>query len=981
MTPFPRRAAALSRLRALLLIVLAALLLCPLPASSAAVIKSENDDRDYRYLELDNGIQVLLVSDPHSDTAAASLNVRVGSASDPADRQGLAHFLEHMLFLGTEKYPQPGEYQAFIRAHGGSHNAYTDFDDTNYFFSVEGGHLEPALDRFSQFFVSPLFTPAYVEREINAVHSEYQMKLASEHWRINAARKAVMNPEHPDSRFAIGSLETLADRPGQPVREDLLAFYRAHYSAERMSLVLLGREPLAELEGWARDKFSQVPRREAARTPVAAPLFRPDTLPKRLDAVPLKDQKRLQLSFPVPSVEAYYRSKPLVYLADLLGHEGEGSLLSLLKARGWVDALAASGGRNMGTETTLELDLTLTDAGVEAVDGIVAQIFAYLRLIERDGINEWRFEEHGKLAAIDFRFAEKGNPMHYASSLARVVPRYPPEDLLRAGYLWQDYDPQLIHDYLGRLTPENVLVTVTAPGLPTELVEPWFGTRYAVQDIPAATLAVWRQAEADPMLTTPAPNPFVPEDLALKAPAQESAIPERIEAQPGFALWWLQDQRFRVPRAEFRVSVESPRARDGAGAQALLQLYTRSVEESLNEFAYPARLAGLGFSLSPTLSGFTVEISGYSDRQERLLERLLTALRAPEISPQRFADVKAALTRRLENASRDDPSDQAFAELSHLLIAPYWSDAEILEALRPLTLEDLHAFTPALLAELEVNALAHGNLLAAGARALGEAVQRALVAPAKVVAVPDPQVVQLPAGPRLPLREIPVSQSDSALAFYVQGHDTRLESRARMGLLAQVIASPFYEELRTEQQLGYLVFAAAMPLLEVPGLVFAVQSPVAGPEELLAAVEDFLQHEGEHQVELGEAAVDRHKAALVSRLLERPRSLGEQTERLWRDLRYRHYGFDTRERIAEEVQRLTPQDLQADYRALVIGRERRAIAVVARSASRLVQPTAVTLGSPIEDVRSFKAGQRFVPRPLGEAEAGAAEPSAAAVAP
>ncbi|MEE3214854.1 MAG: insulinase family protein, partial [Pseudomonadota bacterium] len=80
-------------------------------AAATSPIVSPHDDRDYRVLTLDNGLEVLLVSDPEADKAAASLNVSVGSAQDPDDLQGLAHLLEHMLFLGTEAYPEADAYQ------------------------------------------------------------------------------------------------------------------------------------------------------------------------------------------------------------------------------------------------------------------------------------------------------------------------------------------------------------------------------------------------------------------------------------------------------------------------------------------------------------------------------------------------------------------------------------------------------------------------------------------------------------------------------------------------------------------------------------------------------------------------------------------------------------------------------------------------------------------------------------------------------
>jgi len=95
---------------------------------------------------LENALKVLLISDPEADKAAAALDIHVGISSDPKNWDGLAHFLEHILFLGTKKYPEASGYQSFIKNNGGSNNAYTIFDHTNYFFSIKSDKLLPALD-------------------------------------------------------------------------------------------------------------------------------------------------------------------------------------------------------------------------------------------------------------------------------------------------------------------------------------------------------------------------------------------------------------------------------------------------------------------------------------------------------------------------------------------------------------------------------------------------------------------------------------------------------------------------------------------------------------------------------------------------------------------------------------------------------------------------------------------------------------------
>jgi len=173
----------------------------------ATVVKSPNDDRDYRYITLDNNLRALLVSDSTTDKSAAALAALRGSYDEPTERPGLAHFLEHMLFIGTEKYPELDGYQSFLARHGGSSNAYTAGDHTNYFFDVQPSAFDEALDRFAQFFIAPLLDPNYVDREKKAVHSEYQLQLKDDGWRGFAVQKKSMNPDHPGTRFNIGSLE------------------------------------------------------------------------------------------------------------------------------------------------------------------------------------------------------------------------------------------------------------------------------------------------------------------------------------------------------------------------------------------------------------------------------------------------------------------------------------------------------------------------------------------------------------------------------------------------------------------------------------------------------------------------------------------------------------------------------------------------------------------------------------------------------
>ena len=287
------------------------------PPATDAVVRNAQDSREYRYLELPNRMRVLLVSDPQTDKAAASLLVRAGSGNDPVQRQGLAHFLEHMLFLGTAKYPDPGEYTEFINAHGGSNNAYTGIDRTNYFFSVEPGSLAPALDRFAQFFVAPLFDPAYVEREANAVDSEYRLGLKDDGRREYDVLRELVRQDHPLAKLGVGNLQTLDVGRGD-LREDLLAFHERYYSAALMTLVVLGRESLDELQSLVAEDFGVVADHGRSELHDVPSMFVPGTLPLEVRIRPEKELRELTLLFPLPSARERYAAKPLEYIGNLL---------------------------------------------------------------------------------------------------------------------------------------------------------------------------------------------------------------------------------------------------------------------------------------------------------------------------------------------------------------------------------------------------------------------------------------------------------------------------------------------------------------------------------------------------------------------------------------------------------------------------------------------------------------------------------------
>ena len=236
---------------------------------------SPNDNRTYRLITLDNGLRALLASDPTAEHGAAAMAVDVGAAHDPTGLPGLAHFCEHMLFLGSEKYREESAYKKFLAAHGGRSNASTSMEQTTYKFEVLADHLASALDIFAQFFIAPLFTASATERELNAVDAEDARNRTVDGRRLLQVLKAAADvPQHPWAKFSTGNSTTLHGG-GDATRSALLDFHGLHYVAGRMALVVLAAgTPLDALEATVRTTFASVPSSPRVPTGVAADALR-----------------------------------------------------------------------------------------------------------------------------------------------------------------------------------------------------------------------------------------------------------------------------------------------------------------------------------------------------------------------------------------------------------------------------------------------------------------------------------------------------------------------------------------------------------------------------------------------------------------------------------------------------------------------------------------------------------------------------------
>lgn len=246
------------------------------------------------HLTLPNGLRVVLCHAPRLKRSAASLRVAAGSHDAPAAWPGLAHFLEHLFFLGTERFPAADNLMTFVQRHGGQVNASTRERCTDFFFELPPKALAEGLERLCDMLAHPRMAIAEQLCEREVLHAEFIA------WSRDATQQqpiAELSARHPLRGFHAGNRYSLPV-PSAAFQQGLQDFYRGFYQAGQMRLCLAGPQSLDELRGLALSAGAMFAAGTRVEQSTPPPLFdEPSPLPLLFGCEGLPDGADEALAF------------------------------------------------------------------------------------------------------------------------------------------------------------------------------------------------------------------------------------------------------------------------------------------------------------------------------------------------------------------------------------------------------------------------------------------------------------------------------------------------------------------------------------------------------------------------------------------------------------------------------------------------------------------------------------------------------------
>ncbi|EFE96039.1 pitrilysin [Serratia odorifera] len=879
--------------------------------------KSDHDPRHYQAIKLDNGMTVLLVSDPQAPKSLAALALPVGSLEDPDSQLGLAHYLEHMVLMGSKRYPEPENLSEFLKKHGGSHNASTASYRTAFYLEVENDALEPAVDRMADAIAEPLLDPGNADKERNAVNAELTMARSRDGMRMAQVGAETLNPAHPSARFSGGNLDTLKDKPGSKLHDELTAFYQRYYSANLMMGVLYSNQPLPQLATLAAKTFGRVPNHNASVAPITVPAVTKQQQGIIIHYVPAQPRKQLKVEFRIDNNSAAFRSKTDTYISYLIGNRSQNTLSDWLQKQGLADAINAGADpmvdRNGGV---FSISVSLTDKGLAQRDEVVAAIFNYLKMLRSEGVKKSYFDEISHVLNLDFRYPSITRDMDYIEWLVDTMLRVPVEHTLDAPYLADRYDPQAIAQRLEEMTPQNARIWFISPNEPHDKMAYFVNAPYQVNKIDAARFEQWQQLGQGISLSLPALNPYIPDDFTLNQPSHAFTKPELVVNQPGLRVLYMPSRYFAdEPKADVTVAFRNAKTMDSARNQVLFSLTDYLAGIALDQLSYQASVGGLSFSTSPD-NGLLFNANGFTQRLPQLLTTLIEGYSSFTPTEDQLQQAKSWYLEQLDAAEKGKAFELAMQPVQMLSRVPYSERSERRNLLQTLTLQDVLTYRNALLAEATPELLVVGNMSKQQVDTLASSLKQRLGCSGETwwhgedVQIAKRQLASL---------QRPGSSTDSALAaVYVPTGYQEVTGMAYSSLLGQIIQPWFYSQLRTQEQLGYAVFAFPMSVGRQWGLGFLLQSNSKQPAYLYQRYQDFYPKAEQRLRDMSEADFAQYQQALINELKQRPQTLSEEASRFSNDFDRGNFAFDTREKLIAQVQQLTPAKLADFFHQAVI---------------------------------------------------------------
>jgi insulysin len=900
---------------------------------SINIEKSINDNREYEYFKLNNGLQCIIILDNTESMCGACLNVNIGSVNEKIE--GLAHFLEHMVFMGSKKYPDSNDFMSSINNNGGKTNAYTSDTDTNYHFTVDPSSFIDILDKFAQFFLNPLLKKEYIEREINAVDSEAKKNFLNDGWIQLELCKTLFNKEHPINHFTCGDIGSLKI---SNIYEELKTFHENNYDAKYMNLIIftnnnnVNNNNIEHIKSIVEETFGKINTNQNIEiNRKYGKILKNNSITYY---VPNRDEHFLNILIEMKTVLNMLES-PYPFIIQILSSEITNSLYEYLLNKGYVTSCEINESVSYDDNTLLSLEYILTDEGLENYKSVYTTIINYFNfLLEKIKNNDPELKklymELIQSNINNFNFWEKEDIIESIIPLTNIMKENIPREYI-VSYDIHFADFETISASANKYFDEQFYAISLGTKNNKSICKEYFPRYNVCYKTDTFELVI------DPKVynfTLPVLNKFICYNLKFDDTISQSIKPINLNTN-NYNSFYYGDKSYKSPIVDIRTIIKLPNILKDVETYVAMLLYLNAAYSDINELKDMAIYAGYTFYIKLDYDLLYILLSGYNEKIDLVVD-LIKDVFQKDFKPRSFKTAKYELAKNLKNYNKSSPITKLNVIFQKSIYNTYFTPEEQYKVIKNMTIDKCRNIFKKNFNNYRMNILTIGNISQDKTIQINERIYNNL----QNVNQPNKQIDLILDDNISRLKEALVKvvkidndEEDNSIGaiiydlFRFRKSNKYTNGWKSLILFARIynmmVANKFFYELRTKKQMGYIV-KVNMKIMDNNYhsnvfIEFLVQSPKYSVKKIFDEIEEFIKNENDHILnKMDESEFLKCINAEEAKLKKSFLNIGDLGSYYMSSILDESFNFDVKEELLEKIKEFNFDKFKKYLKMIVI---------------------------------------------------------------
>jgi insulysin len=904
---------------------------------NAKFIKSIYDKNTYYTNILDNKFEYLIVTNENIEESYISLSVNIGTLNDTI--MGISHFLEHLLFMGTNKYENINTFFSYIAMHGGYSNAYTSYDHTCYYYNIQSDYLFDSLDMFAHFFIDPMFKKETIKKELNAIYSEHSKNINNDNWKLFNIIKLLHDSDHPFRKFGTGNEETLNI---DNIRDKLIEYYEKFYIPQLMKLVIVTNKNINDVDVFIKNVFSLINNKNT--------LTENNIIVKKninnnyfIKYITIEDINLLSLIWHIPFNNEDVLCNSIDFLFNLIKNKSHYCLYDFLKINKYIYSLSTDVTTFINSYNIINLNFKLTIKGKQNIQIIIYYLNEYIKLLKNniDYVLEL-YHENYLTNLIDFIYKEHNNYMDIANSLSSSWAVYNPKIQINDKYMKLPINIIMVLNILNNtnIDIKNILLNNINCILTSNFNiilgshehadianeknnwkhDKWYNTLYNLQQNEFKNINCINMHNKKQNLNLPKKNIYI--NTNVNVYDNDKKIVNIVNSRTK-NIWICKDLSFDIPNLNINIIIEF--ANMNLKNHMIIKLYILYIKYLLTEDMYNANNAGYDVCIKYDNKHLIITIYGLSNNTESIINNIIMIIfKYHNINEQIFCIAKDDLKQKINNMFYNQPHELLFNKLNKLSVDNYFDFEDEYNILNNMTILDIQNNYYEILKQIKIHCFSHGNMN-------DHIINFIKLKIDNIITIPIDEYYN----ENKKYNNEPIEQSffqknklekNIAVGKYYKIQYYEYENKnfnykiyALLNIFNLIIKDKFFDTLRTTEQIGYVVYSKIFNLHYAtnPQIYygFIVQSDIMKHNKINERITLFIN---ETYANIFNLNINEYIKTFIDKIKKKFTSLQEKTLYYVKNIILNELSFNINEKIIENAEKITNDDLKNFMKKYII---------------------------------------------------------------